>query len=153
MQALALALTLDTMQRLEAEDGNELLFSARLDSEDAGLRVAGGGEWVPIDIEHIVCPLPGPNPLLETKSEFLDRALREWDEAAAELLAQGISPSVPRTPERHCEWLVRYHVRGETAAEIVKDLEDIDPSTVYKAVRAMADLIGVPLRLSARHLN
>jgi hypothetical protein len=153
MQALALVLTPDTMRRLEAADGNEMTFTAQLneggqvDADGVGSLtvMAGGRARVPIGI-GVVAPLPGPNPLLETKSEFLDRAVGAWDEEVAELLQRGIAPIVPRKLDLHCEWLVRYHVQHQTIAEIMKDLEDTDPSTVYKAVRSVAQVIGLTVR-------
>ena len=153
MEALALVLTLETMQDLEAQDGNRMSVAAQLgDSRGPPSFVIGGGEFVPLGILPVVAPLAGPNPLLETREEFLRRGQAAWDEAVAEIAEQGLSVIVPRKLGLHCEWLVRYHVRGETAAEILRDCEDArnrDASTVYKAVRSVANLVDLPVRPSS----
>jgi hypothetical protein len=92
------------------------------------------------DVEQL-----SPNPLLETKPEFLRRAKAAWNAAEAALAGQGISHSAPRQLALHCEWLVRSHVLGETAATILKHRK-ADTSTVYKAVRQLALLIELPTR-------
>lgn len=165
MDALQLVLTPDVMLTF-GEERNHLV--AMLEALDAAIDLRSGpaptedemksiadatfrsGTWLPIEQRPVVAPLPGPHPLLETKDEFLARARQAWDKAVAVLADEGVSLSAPRKLELHCEWLVRYHVRGETAAEILKDFEDgdtfRDASTVYKALRSMADLIELPPR-------
>jgi hypothetical protein len=99
--------------------------------------------------KRIVLPaFPGPHPLLETKDEFLAAMRLVWDEAVSALEHEGVSLRAPRKLSLHGEWLVRFHVRGETAAQILEGIEDTDPSTIYKAVKSVAHLIDLPLRVS-----
>jgi len=95
----------------------------------------------------------GPHPLLETEQQFLHRAKLAWDEAYSEITHDGLVISTPRKFGIHCEWLVRYHVCGQTAADILKDYEHAgrpgDETTIYKAVRSVAILLGVRLRSSS----
>jgi hypothetical protein len=154
MEALTVALTLDIMRRLEAQDGNMVTVAAHIggdvpvDGEQSAF-ITGGGEWMPIGISPVVAPIAGPHPLLETKDEFFRRAQTAWDDAVVEIAEQGLSVIVPRKVELHCDWLVRYNVRFETVAAIVEGT-DIDESTVYKAVRSAAHVIGLTIR---RDLN
>lgn len=157
--ALALVLSSDILRDLESQDGTAWSVFAQADHlgaslEQSGTFLIGGVESLPFNLRPVVGPVMGPHPLLETEHEFLQRAQAAWDEAVAEIAQEGLSVSVPRKLELHCEWLVRYHVCGETVAKIVKDLEkdlekeDIHPTTISKAVGTMADMIDLPLRHS-----
>jgi hypothetical protein len=86
-----------------------------------------------------------PNPLLQTKAEFLDRAKQAWDVAVNALAQHGISASWPRKLDLHCKWLVRFHVLKETAATILKDDLNTDLSTLNHAVHRLARLIDLPI--------
>jgi hypothetical protein len=97
-----------------------------------------------LDLLHDVETI-SPNPLLETKDEFLNRATHTWETAVATLAEQGIPASWPRQLDVHCEWLVRSHVLGQTAIEILEGRKG-DSSTVHKAIRRLAQLIELPRR-------
>jgi hypothetical protein len=107
------------------------------------------GTWLPVERRPVVGPLAGPHPLLETKDEYLQRTRSAWDRAIATLVEQGVSLRPRRKLELHCEWLVRHHIHNVTAAEILKGRVDTDPTTIYKAVKSMADLIDLPIRPSS----
>ena len=119
----------------------------------AGADVASGA-WLPIERRAVLRSISAPHPLLETKDQYLQYVRGAWDAAVAALVAQGISLSTPRKLELHCDWLVRYHVNGEAVLEILEDLEknldteDTHPSTIYKALSTMAELIELPIRSS-----
>jgi len=161
MDALKLVLTVDILRDLELQDGTQVsTFSQRKrarradgDLHGSVTLLAGGVDYLPSGIESFEAPLLGPNPLLETKSEFLQRAQVAWNDAVADFAAQGMSAIVPRKLELHCEWLVRYRLLGQTAAQIVKDLEETDTSTVHKVVKPMADMLDLPIRSRTRDLN
>lgn len=96
--------------------------------------------------------LEGPSPLLETKQEFLRRAEIAWSTSVAGLSARGLSSGWPRHLEKHCDWLVRYHVNSEMAPTILADDEvsfDTKNQGLYKAVEALRVLIDLPRR--SRH--
>ncbi len=150
--ALHVVLSQVAMEMFGEEQNIALILKAR---QDCTLKMAEderSGTWFPIERRRVVALSPGPHPLQETKDEYLERARGVWDQACAVLVEQGISLSVPRKLDLHSEWLVRYRVCGQTAVEIVKDKdrEDTDLSTVYKAVGAMAEVIGLPIGPASR---
>jgi hypothetical protein len=103
-------------------------------------------DLLPMHMRPVLQHFPSPHPLVETRQEFRDRATSAWDDAVQALEKQGVSLAVPRKLKQHCEWLVRYQVLGETAASIVEGLDKTESSTVYKAVKALARIIELPIR-------
>ena len=83
-----------------------------------------------------------PEPLLETRGEFLERADRAWDEALSEQRNSGTALVEPRKLDRHCRWLVQYHVCRQPLDQILANLE-VDPSVLRKALRATAQLLNI----------
>ena len=145
-RALALVLSPEILLDIENANGTDWNLSLSEHPEGGGAgTILGGGEHIPSGFKPVTHPLMGPHPLLETEQEFLDRARRAWGEAFLELKQQSLEFSVPRKLELHCEWLVRRHVCGHTAAEILGS-DDTDLSTVYKATDAMSTLLGLRIR-------
>ena len=146
--ALELVLTKEMLVALEAGDGVGVSVTSQVD-EGAGAQggriICGGVDQLPASVT-LPMPLLGPSPMLETRDEFFQRADIAWAEAMNELEREGYSVIVPRQLERHCDWLVRYQVLEQTAADIVSDAKDTDPSTVHKAVRTIARLLEIPIR-------
>jgi hypothetical protein len=112
------------------------------------------GDWRPLWQRAIVPPLaPGPHPLLETKEEFLARAGEAFDRALRVLADYGIERDGlgrdqrgPRKLDTHCGWLVRYQALGETYRAILGSRATGEESTIRNGVKAMAELIELPLR-------
>jgi hypothetical protein len=91
---------------------------------------------------------PGPQPLFESRAAFLARMRRAWDEAATfHKDVDHISLNPARRLDLHCKWLVRQHVLGETASQILgreRKKDSWDASALHKATKATAALIGLP---------
>lgn len=137
--ALQLVLTYERMLMF-GEESNQILTAMLMADE-----LSDWQNWLPIHRRPVVPPLPGPHPLLEDQAAFLRRAKSAWDDALTAVTKDGLSLREPRQLEAHCEWLVRRHVLGQTAPQILGRSKG-DPSTVYAAVRTVAGLIGLPLR-------
>lgn len=103
-------------------------------------------QLMPPQHRALVAPLLGPHPLLESKTQFLKRAVTAWDASVDALETEGFKILTPRKLALHSEWLVRFCVLEQTAAVIVRDSDKTDTSTVYKAVEGLAELIDLPIR-------
>jgi hypothetical protein len=97
-------------------------------------------------------PLPGPDPRVETRSEFLRRAGAEWEKAVGELEHEGVQIFNPRKLNQHVDWFVRHRVLGQSASEILGS-SGKEESTIYKAVKAIAFVLPIPLDDEGANLN
>ena len=70
-------------------------------------------EALPPDKRSLSPAMSPPHPLLEPRTEFLERAKQAWDDNVGLLETTGIDLSVPRKLEQHCAWLVRFVVLRE----------------------------------------
>jgi len=80
-------------------------------------------------------------------ARYLEDCLRQCEERGWQAAKQR------RSPEEHLEWLVRYQVLEESLSAIAQSVppiaaEKTPRETVGKAVRDMAGLIELPLRVS-----
>lgn len=108
--------------------------------------------------------VPAPNPLAQTRQDYLDKVLHiaeeAWNKAVQEVEAVGGQPAVIKRNRGggsllHFEWLALYQVMGVGYADIA-DLYSseapsgdrvIDIDTVRKAVISTARLVGTTLRV------
>jgi hypothetical protein len=80
----------------------------------------------------------------------LDRAVRtELRRIEAEALRRAVPPPAKRTGPEHLAWLARYQFRGESFSAIARDV-CVERQTVTEAVKAAAELVGLPLRQASR---
>ena len=93
-------------------------------------------DWEPVPPAVIVAPWQEP------RADVIARVAEVYDAAVA---AASATPT-PRKRHalRHLDWLVRYHVGGDTL-EVIAAAAAAEPSPVSQAVHAMATLIGVRL--------
>jgi len=116
----------------------------------------GGGLFAGREIKT---PEPFPyapwNPDRENASQYRVRLKAEFmKHLDAQIEAQKRERKISRLPddvklERDARWLVRYHFRRETFAEIARgggSAQIVSPDTVRKAVQNVAQLIEIDLR-------
>jgi hypothetical protein len=85
-----------------------------------------------------------PNPLFETRENFLSRMRRSWRLRADQL--QGTKPA-KRKIEMHAQWFIRFQVNEEPIEKIWDPgTDDVDLSTIRKALESFSTLIDLPLR-------
>jgi len=134
-------LLVSILQSMGSDGDREAVSGSDAADEQASLE-----KHLPPHKRRITAPLAGPHPLIESKAGFLRRAEDAWNNTVEYLEKRGVSLQAPRKLDIHSMWLVRYQALGETAASIVGTLESTDPSTVYKAVKALARVIELPIR-------
>ncbi|MEO8077055.1 MAG: hypothetical protein ABI818_12040 [Acidobacteriota bacterium] len=107
--------------------------------------------------DPIVLARISADPLAESQEHFLCRAAEHYEArrqrlehcAHREGFSAALQASTPALP-RHIDWLIRFQLRGESAAEIAKaDGRHSDSyGTVTKSILRLAHLIGLRLRPS-----
>jgi hypothetical protein len=103
-RALSLVLSREILLDLENANGADwsLLLRECLDGDRMGT-IFGSSECISSGFTPVAHPLLGPQPLLETEQEFLDRAKMAWTEAMTDLRREGLTISSPRKLQLHCE--------------------------------------------------
>jgi hypothetical protein len=85
-----------------------------------------------------------PQPLLETRQEFLDRAAHAWELVVNDLQMAGFAPA-PLVSREHVEWLVAYQVQQQSYDAIARAVRRTR-QTVHDAIHNVATLLELPLR-------
>lgn len=86
-----------------------------------------------------------PDPLVETRAEFLERASSAWNYVVSEMSSQGFEKTTITTRE-HLEWFIRYQVDNATSISKLAAEYQRDRSTVDEAIGRMASRLGITLR-------
>ena len=80
----------------------------------------------------------------------MGRAVRsELGRMESEAARTAVRPPVKRTGLDHLAWLARHHFRHESFSAIARDVY-LERQTVTEAVKAVAELVGLPLREPTR---
>jgi hypothetical protein len=82
-------------------------------------------------------------------AELVRSVRAELGRIETEALRVGAPPPTKRTGLEHLAWIARYHFRGESYAAIARDV-CVERQTVTEAVKAAAELVGLPLREPSR---
>jgi hypothetical protein len=90
---------------------------------------------------------PPPNPIHETREDFLSRMEVAW-ERRGKTIDGG---PTKRKARLHAEWFVRVRVGGETLEQILEENpEGGNPRTIELALERFSAIIDLPRRLSAQ---
>lgn len=138
--ALAFVLSRALLRELECQDWPESTVVTFVGGFQRPTSIAGRPALATPD-SRAAFPLPGPDPRVETRREFIDRAIAEWDNAVAEQAREGSVLFTPRKLTQHVDWFVRSRFAGQTA-NMILDRTGVDLSTAYKAIKAIAALLG-----------
>lgn len=118
---------------------------------EVATRIAAGeqtpGFWFTIPTEEP--PTIHADPSRETRSEFLDRAGRHYDEMVTHYSEQGFRKRPIKRERDHFRWLAAQLVGRQTCAEIA-ERDDLNPlnlseKTIAGEARKVAGLIGISM--------